>query len=468
MDYTKVPRALIYKDRDDLKDFGVQTPGTMNNLLFKRLKQNVLMSVSGAREVALRCYNNAYYVCTLILLESKDFPELRISDYVDKILEIEKDKKYTDEVCLASMAMASLLLAAYDEEKYGGESDIWENIYHRCTHFQWYNSSATAIFHHMMSGEYRITTPLTSTLFAPRDIVEAIEEVGKNKPYLLEHCVEYICERLACTDDSQRRMYGADLAIARLNELIQHTYKDWGYDPKTDSFEPEELELFGIDDPIYEKSFWKAVNSIKKYIEYIKKNYPTKDVNDSQDSKEKAAESHQAPEVEELQATIKELESKLKEANNIKEQQTTRIKELEVEVEGLKEENATLKEQLAPFLEFASENGEDNLTCKEKFTLRERIVFFATVLSLEFDKKYTVFSNFATFISELCNDQKNISPFISKMKKPEEAAANAKAAKKVAGLLKKILPQQYKNDEHRTINKIINSMTLNFPDDEDE
>lgn len=122
MDYTKVPRALIYKDRDDLKDFGVQTPGTMNYRLFKRLKQAALISISGAKEVALRCYNNAYYVCTLILLESKDFPELRISDYVDKILEIEKDKKYIDEVCLASMAMASLLLAAYDKRMYGREA----------------------------------------------------------------------------------------------------------------------------------------------------------------------------------------------------------------------------------------------------------------------------------------------------------------------------------------------------------
>lgn len=326
-----------------------------------------------------------------------------------------------------------------------------------------------------MSGEYWITSPLTSTLFAPRDIVEAIEEVGKDEPYLLENGVEYICERLACTDDAQRRMYGADLAIAHLNELLRDTYKYWGYDPKTNNFEPAEPGTFGVDEPNYEKTFWKEVKPIKEAIEYIKEHYPTKEVNDSQDSKKKAAESHKAPEVEELQATIKEPESKLtlrdkqlKEANNKKEQQATRIKELEAEVEGLKEENAKLKEQLAPFMEFASENGEDNLTDDEKFTLRERIVFFATVLSLEFDKKYTVFSNFATFISELCNDQKNIGPFISKMKKPEEAAANAKAAKKVAGLLKKILPQQYKNDERLTINKIINSMTLNFPNDEDE
>ena len=86
MDYIKIPRSLIYKERDDLKDFGVQTLDTLNYLLFIKLKQQALMGAPGAREIALKCYNNAYYVCTLILLEANDFPELRISDYVDKIL----------------------------------------------------------------------------------------------------------------------------------------------------------------------------------------------------------------------------------------------------------------------------------------------------------------------------------------------------------------------------------------------
>lgn len=144
------------------------------------------------------------------------------------------------------------------------------------------------------------------------------------------------------------------------------------------------------------------------------------------------------------------------------------ITDLRKENSDLKEENTKLKEQLAPFLEFANEDSENKLTGDEEFTLRERIVFFSTVLSLELNKKYTVLSNLATFVSELCKDQNNIVPFISKMKKPEEASANAKAAKKVAGMLKMILPQQYKKDEHLTINKLINSMLLNFPDEDDE
>ena len=80
----------------------------------------------------------------------------------------------------------------------------------------------------------------------------------------------------------------------------------------------------------------------KEAIDYYKEHYPTKEENNSKDSKEKTAESPQTPESEVLQATINELESKLAlqkselmEANDINAQQATRIKELEAEVKNL-------------------------------------------------------------------------------------------------------------------------------------
>ena len=203
MDYTKVQRGLIYKERNDLKEFGVQIPETMNYLLFLRLKQQALMGAPCAREIALRCYNNAYYVCTLILLEANDFPELRIPDYVETILEIEKGNKNIDEVCLASMAMACLLLARYDSNNYGKDSEVWKAINYRCTHYQWYNSSATAIFLAMMSSDNSFSSPLSPTEFAPRDVIELIEN---DEVYFLIRYHEYICERLALLEDQRQRM----------------------------------------------------------------------------------------------------------------------------------------------------------------------------------------------------------------------------------------------------------------------
>jgi len=270
MDYLNISRSLIYKDRDDLKDFGVQTPSTMNHQLFMRLKQQALMGAPGARELALRCYNNAYYVCAIILLEANDFPELRISDYVDKILEIEKDNKHIDEVCLASMAIACILLAKYNEKKYGRNSELWNAFYYRCTHYQWYNSSANVIFINIVSANYSNAFPVSYTELEPRNIIEAIEEVS---PLDLAKGHEYICNSLSNMTDGTKAIYGAGLAISRLNNDLCEIYEEWNYNPNTDSFLDE-------DDPMSDFDSEEARKSIeirKSAIEYINNYFPTKE-----------------------------------------------------------------------------------------------------------------------------------------------------------------------------------------------
>jgi hypothetical protein len=144
-------------------------------------------------------------------------------------------------------------------------------------------------------------------------------------------------------------------------------------------------------------------------------------------------------------------------------QQTKDIKELKAEIENLRNQLDQKQSTQADWYE-----GEfESLPAETEFVLRERVVFFATVLSLDFNKKYTVLANLAAFIEALCNDQHSVAPFITKMKRDSEAAANAKAAKKVAGLLKAIIPDEYKQDEKLTINKIIESMKANFPEKEE-
>ena len=333
MDYTKVPRELIYKDRNDLKEFGVQIQESMNYLLFMRLKQQALMGASGAREIALRCYNNAYYVCTLILLEANDFPELRISDYVNKILEIEKDNKNIDEVCLASMAMACLLLARYDSNKYGKDSEVWKAINYRCTHYQWYNSSATDIFHAMMWLDYNSSLPLSSKEFAPRDIVDVIENFGIN---FLQVYADYICERLALLKDQRKRTYGVDKAITKIRDYQRELCEDYEYNPMKDSFNYSENEGMPIiRDISWEDKIRSFYQQSKEAIDYYREFFQTKEENNS---KEETVESAQTQETEALQVTIRDLQSKLSqqeskliEVSNINNQYANRIKELEEE-----------------------------------------------------------------------------------------------------------------------------------------
>lgn len=171
-----------------------------------------------------------------------------------------------------------------------------------------------------------------------------------------------------------------------------------------------------------------------------------------------------------IEAENKRLSEKIKELEAENEQLRKKNEELEAEIVRLGEQLQQLpqnEESTAPVDEWFT--GEyEKLSADKEFTLRERLVFFSTVLSLENNKKYTVASNLATFIGELCNDQNNIGPFFSKMKKPDEASANAKAAKKVADLMKQIIPKEYRNDKHLPINKFIESMKLNFPETEED
>lgn len=335
MDYLKIPRSVIYKERNDLNDFGVRTPETMNYLLFMRMKQLVLMGVPGAREVALRCYNNAYYICTIILLEADDFPELRISDYVNTILEIEKDKQYTNEVCLASMAMACLLLAKYDEKRYAKDSEIWNAIYHRCTHYQWYNSTETDIFLHMISLEYSCTNPLSNSEFEPRDITDVIDNFSERH---LQVYAEYICERLAHLKDTRQRIYWTDMAVAQIKAYKLELCEDSGYNPKKDCFKYVDNDPSMIDFTWEDKvrGYYQQSNEA---IKYYTEHYPTKEENDSQ---EKTEEFAQAPETEVLQTKIMELESKLTqqekqliEVSKMNDQYANRIKELDTENKSL-------------------------------------------------------------------------------------------------------------------------------------
>lgn len=454
MDYIKTPKTFIYKHRNDLNDFGVQTPGTINHYLFSQMRRMTLLRTGHAKKIALQCFNNAYYICTLIQLEQ--FPDLCIDEYEQKLFEV-RNVPFPEDVCAASMGLVCKLLPAYDAQWKQEDNLLIESIRHHFSHGKWMNSYSRVSFENIVGECNTDGFFLPKSEFAPRDIVEAIEDIDRDEAYILEHSVEYICERLALMDDPRRRTYGADLAIARLNDSLRDTYKDYGYNPKTKSFEPAEPGTFGAE-PDFEECFWKEVNPIKEAIKYIKEHYPT---NKDDDSKEKSnkQEKNKQQETSPSQTAIEEtpaLQAKIS-------QQTKYIKELKAEIENLRNQLDQKQSTQADWYE-----GEfESLPAETEFVLRERVVFFATVLSLDFNKKYTVLANLAAFIEALCNDQHSVAPFITKMKRDSEAAANAKAAKKVAGLLKAIIPDEYKQDEKLKINKIIESMKANFPEKEE-
>ena len=330
MDYIKIPRSIIYKDRTDLKDFGVKVPGTMNHQLFSNLKE-LFKDTDRAKELILRCLNNAYYICTIISFD--DFPDTQVAEYEKLLL---KDDPYDrEEICAVSMAMVCKLLPASDARWIPENSDLIEQIRYRFTHYQWMHSGARNSFEFMVEKHNTDELIISPSEFVPRDIIVVIENCSERD---LQVNAEYICERLALMKDQRQRMYGADMAIARIKDYQRECCEDSGYNPEKDRFKYEDNNCF-VSNLTWENSVRSNYQQSKEAIDYYKEHYPTKEVNDS---KEETVEIPQTPETDVLQATIRELESKLNhqekqllEANDINSQQATRIKELEAEVKNL-------------------------------------------------------------------------------------------------------------------------------------
>lgn len=334
MDYTKIPRELIYKDRTNLKDYGVQVYGTMNNYLFTQMRKLTLLRCGNAKEIALQCFNNAYYICTLIQLD--EFPDLSMDKYERNLLEVLIP--FPEDVYQASMALVCVLLAAYDDKYKQKDNPLIDSIHHWTSSNKWTGSLCHNSFEDILKACSTDSFTLPKSVFAPRNIDELIENCSESD---LQVYAEYICERLALLNDPTQRMHGAVMAITRIKDFQRDLCKKSEYNPKKDCFKYPGNE-YSISDFNWEISVRNKYQQSKEAIDYYTEHYPTN---------EETVESSQTPETDNLQTKIDELESKLTyqeiqmgKANNINTQQAKRIKELEAEVIPIKDLESDLEE----------------------------------------------------------------------------------------------------------------------------
>lgn len=330
MDYAEIPRSIIYKDRSNLNDFGVQNPGTINHYLFTQMRKMTLLQCGDGKTIALNCFNNAYYICTLILLD--EFPDLCMDKYEQKLFE--KPCVFQSDVYQASMALVCVLLGAYDE-KWKQRDDILINSIHNwVSSNRWTGRNEQKSFRDIIKTCSPDGLYVPADAFAPRDIIEVVENAGV---YALVHYSEYICERLALLEDTSRRKNGTDMAIAKLKDGQLKICKDSQYDPKTDSFKNDsgdchnDVFQWGCDP---RKEYRIIEEAIKYYTEYYLK-----------------VDSNQ-PENRTDSALIFSGHKKVVADNScLEEQLAKRTKE----VNELKKENAELKRRLSEFLETVEE-----------------------------------------------------------------------------------------------------------------
>lgn len=229
MDYTQVPRALIYKHRTTLNDFGVRDEGTFNNYIFTQMRKMTLLRCGDAKEIALRCFNNAYYICTLIQLE--EFPDLCMDKYEKRLMAVKIP--FPEDVYQASMALVCVILAAYDDKYKQKNNPLIDSIHHWTSSNKWTGSLTHKSFKDIIENCSPDRFHFAPNAFAPRDITEAIKNVSVDD---LVAGKEYVIERLIfedniCINDELKN------AIRRINKDLNDMYEDWGFNPKTDTFE---------------------------------------------------------------------------------------------------------------------------------------------------------------------------------------------------------------------------------------
>lgn len=229
MDYTSVPRSLIYKDRTTLNEFGVQDEGTFNNYIFTQMRKLTLLRCGDAKEIALRCFNNAYYICTLIQLE--EFPDLCMDKYEKKLMAVKTP--FPEDVYQASMALVCVILAAYDDKYKKKDNILIDSIYDWTRSKKWTGSSSHKSFEDIIEKCKPDRFHFAPNAFAPRYITEAIKNVSVDG---LVDGKEYVIERLIfedniCINDELEN------AIRRINNDLNEIYEEWDFNPKTNMFE---------------------------------------------------------------------------------------------------------------------------------------------------------------------------------------------------------------------------------------
>lgn len=125
MDYTKLPRYFVFKDRKDIDEYDVQTITpqyqrvlksigekpydgfkTMDQQMFEAVESSAIVQLDGARKYVCDIFNTAHYITTLILMEQH--PMLNFRTYLDKADEVgaEHGRKDPNHIPLQGMTMA--------------------------------------------------------------------------------------------------------------------------------------------------------------------------------------------------------------------------------------------------------------------------------------------------------------------------------------------------------------------------
>ena len=122
VDYTKLPREKVYRDRDEISDFGTEIRNSINWLHIRYIFDSEIIELEDTETNILKIFNDAYYITTVMLAQQN--PIMKFGWYIKTACEVGTiDDVYGDLFIAATMGMVVNYLKICDE-KYCAEGEM--------------------------------------------------------------------------------------------------------------------------------------------------------------------------------------------------------------------------------------------------------------------------------------------------------------------------------------------------------
>lgn len=353
MDYTKLPTAFVYKNRTDLKEFTKNNE--FNDLLARLMHKKFFLNEFLAEDKMLACFNTAYYICTILLLE--DTPYYRWKEiYNSAGIPGSKNESVNR---IITLSIVYIYLQNLGEEWISNNQELINEI--------WNNVKSTVFYNEIKNIEKGSNT-IKKSCFAPRHIdKEALLEVKRDNfnivkytDYFNEKTIIYLLNHLGATIKEK------ELLIDYIDEEAKFFYGDNGH------YRSElHSQLNKIKEDIPKLFFPQPAISpiiIRRYFSNTENNTIEKgdEINGKKtDEEDKMMISSQTEENRKLKEQLKNLEGT--EAENEKLRET--IDSLKIDIEGYKSKEKCIPAQQAAIIVTAlchelrqmPANGRENL-----------------------------------------------------------------------------------------------------------
>ena len=229
LDYTKLPRMDVYRDRKSLDEFDVDTEGSIEKLMLERMfVEEYIYDLEGADEYMLKIFNTAHYITTMILADNR--PMQHFSLYTKKALKIGAAPNYDQNTYgrfFASMALAMVVnYLRVCDDKYCDQDELFiKNIYKWFKdHFddkQWDGKARFVFYNNVVPQDVIMTARqfMGTKDFIPEKSLEEIKS-SKSETWIVPMTGDIDVAKSSSATEEQKQLKEKDKIIAELKAKV--------------------------------------------------------------------------------------------------------------------------------------------------------------------------------------------------------------------------------------------------------